>query len=247
MSTRKTTVSNLSQHPSPSSRPTDRNNPDNQELRYPFQDFICSQRTNQPKIDLEKWKINFDGTGNVEDFIFKLDTLVERTHCCQEELEASFQIFLSRKAEKWYWEFVKRNNDPPFRLSLLKEFAMVESNDQLLLKLYSRRQLPRESYDEYHLAILAISYNIKESPSEERLVNILRKNVSSEIKFMLFNAEASDLHSFRDVARKAETIMKETKQLNPIKTIGRQVHELDLESSQVNKVDSEEDPQIETI
>lgn len=34
MSTRKTTVSNLSQHPSPSSRPTDRNNLDNQELRF---------------------------------------------------------------------------------------------------------------------------------------------------------------------------------------------------------------------
>lgn len=246
----KATVADLSQRPPDSNMAAGPSNQSNQEPTDPIQAFLASQSTNRQKLDLEKWKINFDGSGNVDDFIFKLDTLVERTRCTHEQLESRFQIFLSGKAEKWYWEFVKRNNDPPYRLiknGLLQEFAVVETDDQLLLQLNSRKQQPRESYDDFHTALLAISYKMKEPMSEERLVNIIKKNVSTELKFMLFNSETTDLHALREVARKAETIIKETKQTHPIKNLNRQVHELELESLQGDGLGSEEDPQIEAL
>lgn len=59
---------------------------------------------NQSKVDIEKWKISFNGTGNVSDFLFKIETLQVRSYCSDEHLMNNFQILLTGKAETWYWD-----------------------------------------------------------------------------------------------------------------------------------------------
>lgn len=223
-------------------------NHNNQEISDPRRTIVSSQtQSRQGKVDFEKWKINFNGTGNVVDFLFNIDTLVDRTQCSFEQLEDNFQTFLSVDAERWYWEFIKRHNDPPYRLlkkALLKEFASSESDDDILYQMNSRKQSPRVSYDDFHSAILAMNSRMKVSITENRLVNIIRKNVIPELKVMLFNSKTNNLHTLRDVARNAEKILKENKTMYPTKIVTRHINELEI---QPEDIEFEEDPQIEAM
>lgn len=202
------------------------------------------------KIDLEKWKIKFDGTGSVEDFLFRLNILVERTRCPVELLEANFQIFLSGKAESWYWDFIKTNNDPPYRLlkrAISKEFASLETDDDILMQLNMRKQNHKESYDDFHSFMVSLNSRMSESLSENRLMNILQKNIKPELRLMLFSSRPTDLHNLRDIAREAEKVIKENKGVIPSKTLHRQVNALELTSDDEEDKDFEYDPQIEVL
>lgn len=248
----RSTVSSLTQPAeSLSNRQTPTVNP-NRDSSHPPQNSNLTQAPGfrRDKIDLEKWKIHFNGTGSVTEFLFKLDTLVDRTGCTIEQLEANFQIFLSGKAEQWYWQFIKRNNDPPYGLikrGILKEFSTFESDDDLLMQINSRKQNHKETYEDFHSAILSLNSKMTESISENRLVKILKKNVNSDLRLMLFNSDTDDLHTLRDVARNAEKMLRENKSTQPTKIVNRSVHELDVASASEEDLDFENDPQIDAL
>ncbi|KAI8115675.1 hypothetical protein CVS40_12206 [Lucilia cuprina] len=55
-----------------------------------------------PNVKLEKWRISYDGTGSISDFLFKVETLCSRTKCSDEHLLSNFHILLEGRAEQWY-------------------------------------------------------------------------------------------------------------------------------------------------
>lgn len=122
------------------------------------------------RIKLEKWKIHFDGTGSVTNFLFKIDTMAKRTLCSDEHLLSNFQIFLGGKAEEWYWDFMKRNEDPSYsflKFSISREFGKLESDDEILINIHKRKQHQKESYDSFHSAIVAMNSRMGEPLAEK--------------------------------------------------------------------------------
>lgn len=91
----------------------------------------------------------------------------------------------------------------------------------------SRKQTPRESYDDFHSAILAMNSRMNS------LVNIIRKNVIPELQVMLFNSETNDLHTLRDVASNAVKILKENKTVYPTKIVKPHVNELKIQTKDI--------------
>ena len=55
------------------------------------------------------WKVSYSGEGSVADFLFKLDTLSQRSQCPQDYVLSNFHIFLTNKAETWYWDYIRQN------------------------------------------------------------------------------------------------------------------------------------------
>lgn len=203
------------------------------------------------KIDVEKWKVNYNGTGNVADFLFKVDTLRNRTKCSDEHLLANFQIFLSGKAEVWYWEFIKQNDDPSYaflKYSISQEFGLSETDDDILLKIRTRKQQQKESYDDFHSAVVSMNARLREPLSDNRLMAIIKSNVNTNLKLMLFNVEPRSLQSLRERARGAEKILLEGKvPLIPNSRISRQVNEIEVNSVDDEVNEAELDPQIEAL
>ncbi|GBP16028.1 hypothetical protein EVAR_101033_1 [Eumeta japonica] len=207
-----------------------------------------TQRTFSPfasveKFKLEKWKLHFDGTGNVADFLFKIDTLSNRTGCPEEHLLANFQVFLGGKAEEWYWNFVKQNENPTYAFlsyAISQEFGATESDDDLLLSLHKRKQQPKESYDNFHSALVSINSRMKEPLPDHKLIKILKKNAQSNLRIMLFNTDPRSLYSLRNLARDAEKVIAENRSDNkPL----RCVNEIDAESAD-DASEFETDPQV---
>lgn len=64
---------------------------------------------------------------------------------------------------------------------------------------------------------------------------------------MLFSAEPKNLEDLRDIARKAEKLIKENKVQTNIQTTGKQVHEVRANINEEDPSDLLNDPQIEAF
>lgn len=194
---------------------------------------------------LKDWKISYNGEGDVNDFLFKIDTLTERSQCPHDHLMSNFHLFLTGKAETFYSDFIRLNqraNYATLREALSKEFDKLESDHEILLKISTRRQLPKERYDDFHSYIVHLNLRLSNPMSDASLIEIIKKNVHADLKVMLFISDFKDLNKLRDLARKAEKVLSE----NKTGTLGRQqqINEITTES-ETEFSDAPSDPQVE--
>ncbi|XP_046811038.1 uncharacterized protein DDB_G0292186-like [Lucilia cuprina] len=66
----------------------------------------------ESNIKLEKWKISYDGSGSVFDFLFKVETLYGRSRCSDEHLLSNFHVLLDNWSLTNNWS-PTNNNWPP--------------------------------------------------------------------------------------------------------------------------------------
>lgn len=172
--------------------------------------------TSTPK--LKDWNVSYSGDGNVSDFLFKIDTLRERSQCPTEYLMDGFQTFLTDRAETWYWMYIKqypRATYSQLKTALTREFGTLESDHEVILRISTRRQHSKESYDDFHSTIVQMNQRLRSPMSDIALIEIIKKNVNPDLKIMLFISEPRDLGGLRDLARKAEKVIHENKSSNP--------------------------------
>lgn len=200
----------------------------------------CSVRP----IKFKEWNIKYDGVGRVSDFLFKIETLSARSKCSEEQLMDNIHMFLSDKAEDWFWLFIKQNptaNFPFFKYSISKRFGSLESDHDVVVKISLRKQGPRELYDDFHTAIVTMNSRLGEPIADRKLIDIIKGNLTPNLKYMLFNSESNNLETFRQTARNAEKLLHDNKNMTPFSS-NRNVNEID------NFIDeSENDPQIEAL
>lgn len=70
---------------------------------------VSNATSNAVFIKLKDWNVSFSGDEDVNDFLFKVDTLTERSQCPLDHLMANFHIFLKGKAENWFWTYIRQN------------------------------------------------------------------------------------------------------------------------------------------
>lgn len=198
-------------------------------------------------VHFKEWKVIFDGVGSVSDFLFKLDTLCIRNKCSHQQLMDNFHIFLTGRAETWYWFFIKQNPSasyPFLKFSITKEFGTLEKDHDIVIKISLKKQSPRESYDEFHSSIVAMNSRLGNPMSDIQLIDILKKNLNPGMKYILFNSNQTNLEDFREAARKAEKLLFENKQQFPLLPSQRHVNEIEAVGG-TEEIDS--DPQIEAL
>lgn len=203
--------------------------------------------TQNPPVHFKEWKVIFDGVGCVSDFLFKIDTLCLRNKCSHQQLLDNFHIFLSGRAETWYWFFIKQNptaNYPFLKFSITKEFGTLEKDHDVVIRMSLKKQGPRESYDEFHSAIVAMNSRLGNPMTDTQLIDILKKNLNPGLRYILFNSNHTNLEDFREAARKAEKLLWENKNQYPLLPSQRHVNEIKLDEG-INKSDN--DPQIEAL
>ncbi|KAI8116854.1 hypothetical protein CVS40_11144 [Lucilia cuprina] len=200
-------------------------------------------------IKLEKWKICYDGTGSVSDFLFKVETLSRRTRCSDEHLLSNFHVLLEGKAEQWYWLFMKQNHNVTYsviRYALTKEFGYLESEHDILLKISLRKQLHKESYDDFHTAIVSMNSRLQSPLPDSTVIDIIKRNLQANFRFLLFSSESKTLNDFRDIAQKAEKVLRDNKTFAPNSMPLRNVNEIEASESDVDESDIS-DPQLDAL
>lgn len=198
-------------------------------------------------IRLKEWQISYDGNGSVSDFLFKVETLCERTRCPYGHLEANFHVLLSGKAADWFWLFTKQNRNaryPELKRALTKEFGNLESDSDVILKISLRKQNYKETYDDFHSTIISMNSRLRNPIPERSLIDIIKRNVNANLKIIMFSSQPQTLDDLRDIARKGEEVLRDSK-IHPMYS-SRHINELQIEKTETS--DSEIlDPQIEAL
>ncbi|KAI8118509.1 hypothetical protein CVS40_9864 [Lucilia cuprina] len=203
----------------------------------------------ESNVKLEKWKISYDGSGSVSDFLFKVDTLRSRAKCSDEHILSNFHVLLAGKAEQWYWLYTKQNRDVSYPIlcsALTREFGHLESDHDIILKISLRKQQYKEVYDDFHTAIISMNSRLRTPLPDSTLIDIVKRNVNSNLRFLLFNSEARSMNDFRDIARRAEKVLRDNKFQNPNLVSNRNVSELESSICEDNELE-DNDPQLEAI
>lgn len=209
-----------------------------------------ANHVNNNGVKIKDWKLSYDGTTSVSDFLFKVDTLCERNQCTDDFILSNFPMFLSGKADTWYWQFIKQNpnyNYTFLRYALTKEFGQLESDHEIMMRISLRKQHAKETYDEFHSSLVSMNLRMRDPISERSLIDIIKRNVNPNLKMLLFNSPARNLEDLRDQARKAERVLLENK--NQFVTIGssKHINEIEVDCDNFNTTDNYIDPQVDAI
>ena len=133
------------------------------------------------------------------------------------------------------------------RNALIKEFGHLESDHEVLLKISLRKQQFKETYDDFHSSVVAMNSRLQNPLPDVTLIDIMKRNLNPNLRFLMFNSDPRDINDFRDIARKAEKVLRETK-FQTSNNIGtcRNINEIDTLLPEVG--DSEYlDPQVEAL
>lgn len=178
-----------------------------------------------------------------------METLCKRSKCSDEHLLSNFHVLLDGKAEQWYWLFTKQNREvtyPLLRSAITNEFGHLQSDHDVLLKISSRKQQYKENFVDFYTSIVSMNLRLQNPLPDITLIDIMKRNLNSNLRFLLFNSDTKTLTDFREIARKAEGVLKENKFQNPNIVSARNISELDTtmdEEDDPNMVD----PQLEAI
>ncbi|XP_075145831.1 uncharacterized protein LOC142220532 [Haematobia irritans] len=206
-----------------------------------LQNFVL----NSPRINLKDWNVTFNGEGNVSDFIFKIDVLTQRTQCPLDYLLNNFQIFLTGKAETWYWLYMRQYPQTTYsqlKSALTSEFGNLENDNEIRIRISTRKQHLKETYDDFHSIIIQMNSRLRNPMDDASLIEIIKKNVLPELKVMLVIVNPKSLGELRDLARTFEKVVRENK-THSHRT--RQVDELSVDNG--DDLEDDFDPQVDAI
>lgn len=172
--------------------------------------------TSTSSCRVEKWNIIYDGSQDVSDFLFKIDTLKSRWNCSSEQVVASFHTLLRGKAESWFWSYLRQNTNTTYdqlKLAIMKQFGQSENECDKIVRMIERRQLPKEPFDDYFMEMIGMNSRLSQPMNDNKMVDLIKNNVKESLGTLLFSYDLFSLEHLRDAARKAEKFLAKQHQL----------------------------------
>lgn len=167
-------------------------------------------------VRIDKWNISYDGSQDVNDFLFKVDTLRERWNCPADQVVAAFHTFLKGKAEKWFWLFLKQNTNTTYdqlKKAIKKQFGDIDNDCDRIVRMIERRQLPKESFDDYFTDMIGMNSRLSQPMAENKIIELIKNNLRESLGSLLFSYELFSLEHLKDAARRAEKYLSRQQQV----------------------------------
>lgn len=166
-----------------------------------------SRSSSSTSMKIDKWNISYDGSQDISEFLFKVDTLKARWNYTDEQVNASFHTFLKGKAETWFWSYLKQYPNSRYadlKLAIKKQFGRVENDCDKLVKIIERRQMPKESFDDFFTEMMAMNARLSQPMNDNKMIDLIKNNVKESLGSLLFATDLFSLDHLRDSARRAE-------------------------------------------
>lgn len=216
--------------------------PSQQAYGYPqaaSQPHTAMSHTPVRKMEVEKWRLKFDGTSKsigAEDFMFRLEQMRLDYQCEWEEVLVKFPQLLEGPAEEWYWmqrRLGRVQSFPELKEAFLSQFRKYESDFDVQRKMMDKRQGPLESFEEFCNGMVRLRNQQREPMSEQMLVDIMKTNLKPAMAALVFPIRMFGLQHFREECRKAELLLANQRQAAQAhrQQFTPRVHELEYEEA----------------
>lgn len=168
-----------------------------------------------PRYDT-KWNISFSGTKgsmDVLDFLFRLESNARREHIPINELRNIMPRFLKESAEKWYWNFERKNPNASYeqiKAAVLSYFRNPEYDKELRKQIRARKQKSNELFHEYLLDVESLNNLLIKKFSESDLLDIVRENMDLALQNFTLTMKIHNTEDLKIICEKYEKLWART-------------------------------------
>lgn len=169
----------------------------------------------RPTKHMDAWKVKYDGSSDdmsVDEFIFRVETLAKSTNTSTEHLASGLHFLLSGRAANWYWIHIRKypcQNWNALKRALTAHFAVEQSDAEIRVLIEARKQLPKESFADFSVAVQQLTVRLRRIVDEEETVEILKRNMNFRLRESLLFHEVNTVECLHSLCRKLEKIWSE--------------------------------------
>lgn len=183
---------------------------------------------------MSKWNIKFNGTNSdlhVDEFLFRTETLARSAGINLNALPLGMHYVLHGQAQDWYWIYHRDFPDSSWaamKLAIRDQFSPLTDEFELWDQVRARKQQQNENFCQFYLAIATMVSRFDEPITEARLVNLLRSNMSLDLKRVLLYRPTNTLRELQEAAKQYEKLgVKQDSNQSSWRSATRKVNELD--------------------
>lgn len=196
-----------------------------------------------PRCDMEKWKLRFS-SGNGTKFWKRMERLQACYGYDNDTVLRHFHELLDGHALDWYHQ-VFDQYDITTLLQLKQEFLRTfkprESDLMIISAMYNRKQ-NNDSFENFYNAIVDMNFTLQKPLPDEQLIEILRTNVTDEIRQRIFTFETKDRIRFFHKANQAyqdacQSSLREKKRPIQDYRFAKKINEIDLEELTLGEIE----------
>lgn len=201
------------------------------EVQNVFPPQPISQYVYHKPKSMDTWKLKFDGSARdlpVDEFVFRVETMARSTGTSLPAIVAGIQFLLSGKAAAWYWIHIRKYPQQSwveFKRALTARFYVEETDAEIRMVVEGRKQGNRESFGDFSLAIQQLLVRLRRPVSEEETVDILRRNMSHNLREALLLHKTRSVDYLHDLCRRFEKLWSYQV---PVRNELRRIHEVEL-------------------
>lgn len=196
------------------------------------------------RLPLDKWQIKFNGEKNCklsgDDFLNILSLKRETHDVTWSLIGAHFDNFLEGKALDWYYRYRTVNPRAEWldlKTSFLQKFGRSEDDADIIVKISSRKQGEKESFDDFCDAMLELRSRLNNQNDfpDDRIIGFLRRNCKLGIRRMIATFKPDNLTNFIDQCNRCDKIEPDQPQYYSQRRVHEIQHEFpnNLEAPQV--------------
>ncbi|KAH8245713.1 hypothetical protein KR026_012240 [Drosophila bipectinata] len=167
---------------------------------------------------LNNWKIRFSGSPDgmtIDNFIYRVEALTHQTLDSNfAALCANASLLFDGKAGDFYWRFHKANRGMRWGElcdALRNHFRDSRSDVDIREAMRDRKQREKEDFDTFYDAIEQLMDGLETPLSEATIVEVVRRNLRSEIRHELLNVSIRSISQLREICRRRERFLEEVR------------------------------------
>lgn len=173
-------------------------------------------RSDRVTFIIQNWNLQFDASNNglsVDEFLYRIRTLTKEhlnndfSHICK-----NLPLILSGKAKEWYWRYHKTVDSiqwNEFCGALRAQFKDLRSDYDLMEAIRSRKMRTNESFDSFYDSICSIADRLRHPIPEEEMVEILIRNLRTDIRHELLYVPIFTLSHLRKLVQMRENLLND--------------------------------------
>jgi hypothetical protein len=171
---------------------------------------VMEDRSYHKTLPVSKWGLTFSGegrTGNLQDFLTRVNVLAKAERCSPEELRRSAYHLFSGPAKEWYVAFGDDFVSWDDVVQELKLYHLSPDNDKSIRRyIDARRQKRGESFLTY-LADMELNFKkLSYTVSQQEKVQTIKDNLNSYFAEKLILIDINSMEQLKQCCRKIEAL-----------------------------------------
>lgn len=177
---------------------------------------IVPTKETTKSFDLTGWKIRYNGTTNVEEFIDRIEETATIRNIPTEILHRNFIDLISHELLSWHKiHKTKVKSWPELKAALLKSFAPKEAQHRIKSALFSIKQLPEETVSQYTQRADVLNIKLASPITETELIPVITDGLLAKYENIATSLKISSLEQLKDACLLLENYQDKKRNIKP--------------------------------